>query len=51
MEDKIEAIYKMIKEIKDEMIGKNMIKKAITEARRENGQSKTGNTIMERGGT
>jgi len=32
MEDKIEAIYKMIKEIKNEMIGKDMIKRAITEA-------------------
>jgi len=25
MEDKIEAIYKMIKEIKDEMVGKDLI--------------------------
>jgi len=32
MEDKIEVIYKMIKEIKDEMIGKNLIKRTITEA-------------------
>jgi len=31
MEDKIEAIYKMIKKIKDEIVGKDLIKRAITE--------------------
>jgi len=41
----------MIKEIKDEMIGKDLIKRAITEAvERGNGQSKTGNTVIEKGG-
>jgi len=32
MKDKIETIYKMIKEIKDEMVEKDLIKRAITEA-------------------
>lgn len=32
MDSKIEAIYKMMKEIKDEMIGKDLLKKVITEA-------------------
>lgn len=32
MASKIETIYKMIKEIKSEMIGKDLIKKVITEA-------------------
>lgn len=32
MDSKIEVIYKMIKEIKNEMVGKDLIKKVITEA-------------------
>lgn len=32
LESKVEATYKMIKEIKDEMIGKTFLKRAIQEA-------------------
>lgn len=32
MDSKINAIYRMIREIKNEMVGKNLIKQAITEA-------------------
>jgi len=32
MDSKIDAIYRMIREIKNEMVGKNLIKQAITEA-------------------
>jgi len=32
MDNRIEDIFLMVKEIKDDMVGKNLLKKAITEA-------------------